>query len=144
MFGRKYWREIDKRLSEIEEVLNPAEARTPNMLERIATERSPDFSVQRISNGYLVVVHQPARMHTSITYCKDAKELADHIIAGHARKRLDVPEQEQPEQLDLFGGSTVSNNAFANGIVKGLTSNLTIGKTPIVDAYITTGTKDPF
>lgn len=100
---------LQKRLAETEEAIRGP--RTKPLLERVVFEQSPEFSVHRIENGYLAVAHRHGEnVRFSITYCKDAKELAEHIIAASARKKLNV---RAPEQLDLFHDASLTPQAVS-------------------------------
>jgi len=116
MFGKdKRLEQIAARLDQIERAIDIGPipkgppVRGTDMLERIASERNPEFSVHRIDNGYLAVTNNAQAMRVSMTYCADAKALADFIIASSARKKLNVP-----EQMDLFGTAKADNKITLN------------------------------
>ena len=68
------------------------------------SESGPSIMAYRISNGYIVrtfdrsVINQTMKM-PSLTYCKDHKEIAEHIVAEQARATLGVGHQYEL-QLD--------------------------------------------
>jgi hypothetical protein len=116
MFGKdKRLEQIAARLDQIESAIGTgpipksSHVRGTDMLERIAVERNPEFSVHKIENGYLAVTNNAQAMRVSMTYCADAKALADFIIASSARKKLNVP-----EQMDLFDNAKKAPEPMAN------------------------------
>jgi hypothetical protein len=57
----------------------------------------PAIAVYKIANGYLIRKEEDGR----IFYCKDEREIADHIITGAVRERISK-DKSIPEQLELF------------------------------------------
>jgi hypothetical protein len=68
------------------------------------TEAAAAITAYRISNGYIVRTLDRSLMNTGakavpqFTYCKDAKGIAEHIIADSARQVLGVG-----SQYEMFG-----------------------------------------
>ena len=70
------------------------------------SESGPAIMAYRISNGYIVrtfgrsVINRPMPMPT-LTYCKDHKEIAEHIVAEQARSTLGVGHQYELPLTDV-------------------------------------------
>lgn len=62
----------------------------------VLSESGPAIMVYRISNGYIVRTFGrwvSDRTMPTLTYCKDHKEIAEHIVAEQARSALGVGHQ---------------------------------------------------
>lgn len=60
------------------------------------SESGPAIMAYRISNGYIVRTFDRSainRTMPTLTYCKDHKEIAEHIVAEQARSALGVGHQ---------------------------------------------------
>lgn len=70
------------------------------------SESGPAIMAYRISNGYIVrtfdrsVINRTMAMPT-LTYCKDHKEIAEHIVAEQARSTLGVGHQYELPLTDV-------------------------------------------
>jgi hypothetical protein len=61
----------------------------------------PVLTVYKISNGFLLQTVNDDTALTSVTYCANAIQIAEEIIASAARTKLDVA-QQVPEQQEMF------------------------------------------
>ena len=59
------------------------------------SDTAATLAVFRINNGFIVQDFNTSQR--GFTYCANAKEISEHIIASAAKVKLNIP-----EQLDLF------------------------------------------
>jgi hypothetical protein len=83
-------------------------------------DSSPSIVAFRISNGYVVRVHNPhdyklGTIGPGFTYCKDAQAIAEHIVASAMKDKLGVQSDmfEQEKQAAL---RTQTANAALRGV----------------------------
>jgi len=94
--------------------------KTTAAINQLDTSVSPDISAYKIANGYLVRTPiRGAQLGTqrqdTLTYCKDHKEIADHLITQITRSAI----TGEAEQLDLpFGGTITGNTTFGTNVVR--------------------------
>ncbi len=75
----------------------------------VLRESGPAIVTYKIANGYILRTYEQPDMYSkgvrrvpALTYCKDHKEIADHIVAEAAKTALGVGQQYE---LPLTGGS---------------------------------------
>ncbi len=80
-------------------------------INQLDTSVSPDISAYKIANGYLVrTSSRDYRIgevrKDDLVFCKDHKEIADHLVTKITRDKLDGINQ----QLELPLGGTITGN----------------------------------
>jgi hypothetical protein len=84
----------------------PPEARLSTDMERMFGNCTPAMVAFRINNGFVVRTVHPeeayeGRRQGGFTYCKDAQEISEHIVASEARRKLGIQESNEAQQ-DMF------------------------------------------
>lgn len=86
--------------------------RRNNIISSTLNESAPAITAYKINNGYIVRTMDKSLINKTMampqfTYCKDAKDIAEHIIAESARQTLGVG-----SQLEMFGktGDVIASN----------------------------------
>jgi len=72
----------------------------------------PMMQVYAIENGFVARWYTPLGDTTTITYCKDAKEIAETIIAQSAKTKLGIPTHpigSTQAKVSLSGGGSYVN-----------------------------------
>jgi hypothetical protein len=87
-------------------------------MERMFGNCSPAVVAFRIENGFVVrTVHQEeayeGRRQGGFHYCKDHQEIAEHIIASEAKRKLGLGEQRE-----LFESKTYSAQMAQSGFAQ--------------------------
>jgi hypothetical protein len=82
------------------------EARLSTDMERMFGNCTPAMVAFRINNGFVVRTVHPeeayeGRRQGGFTYCKDAQEISEHIVASEARRKLGLQESADAQQ-DMF------------------------------------------
>lgn len=94
------------------------ERKSTAAINQLDTSVSPDISAYRIANGYLVRTSSrdyrigEARKD-DLMFCKDHKEIADHLISKITRDTLTGVDQQY--ELPLSGNITLGGNLVRSG-----------------------------
>ena len=95
------------------------ERKSTAAINQLDTSVSPDISAYKITNGYLVrTSSRDYRIgeirKDDLVFCKDHKEIADHLVTKITRDKLDGINQQL--ELPLNGGNiTLGGNSVRSG-----------------------------
>ena len=94
------------------------EYKSTGAVKQLDTSVSPDISAYKISNGYLVRTSQRDYRigevrKDDLVFCKDHKEIADHLVTKITRDKLDGIGQQL--ELPLGGNITGTTGQFRSG-----------------------------
>ena len=71
----------------------------------------PMMQVYTIENGFVARWYTPLGDTAALTYCKDAKEIAETIISHSAKTKLGIPTHPIGSKSTLSGGMGVQQQA---------------------------------
>lgn len=105
-----------------------AQVRESTQMERMFGNCSPAVVAFKIENGFVVRTLDMRRemeghMQGGFHYCKDHQEIAEHIIATEAKRKLGLGEQQEmfpgavhvsQEQVQAFNPNLTTTGRFTN------------------------------
>jgi hypothetical protein len=106
--GIKQWfgKSLVSLINDAQKDAYPPEVRPSTDMERMFGNCTPAMVAFRINNGFVVRTVHPeeayeGRRQGGFTYCKDAQEISEHIVASEARRKLGIQESNEAQQ-DMF------------------------------------------
>ena len=95
-----------------------SEGKSTAAINQLDTSVSPDISAYKIANGYLVrTSSRDYRIgeirKDDLVFCKDHKEIADHLVTKITRDKLDGINQQL--ELPLGGNITANTSPIRSG-----------------------------
>ncbi len=98
----------------------PPEVRPATDMERMFGNCMPAIVAFRIENGFVVRAIRPdeayeGRRQGGFTYCKDHLEIAEHIVASEAKRKLGIGEEYQQE---MFAAEKARAVAMQGGLAQ--------------------------
>ena len=82
-------------------------------------ESGPSIVAYKITNGYILRTYEHPQLYSNavrrvpaLTYCKDHKEIADHIVAEATKTALGVGQQYELPLTITGGGTNITKANF--------------------------------
>lgn len=83
------------------------------------SDSGPSIVAYKITNGYILRTYEHSQLYANgqrrvptLTYCKDHKEIADHIVAEAAKTALGVGQQYELPLTITGGGTNITKANF--------------------------------
>lgn len=108
-----------KKLRQALEEMHPPQLRESTDMDRMFGNCAPAVVAFKIENGFVVrTVDMDANIHgmrqPGFTYCKDHHEIAEHIIANEARRKMGIGEYQQ----EMFAAEKARAVAMQGGLAQ--------------------------
>jgi hypothetical protein len=116
MFNNWFKQKLKEALAE----MHPPQLRESTEMERMFGNNAPAVVAFRINNGFVVRTVDTqsdivGMRQTGFTYCKDHQEIAEHIIASEAKRKLGIGEEYQQ---DMFAAEKARAVAMQGGLAQ--------------------------
>lgn len=108
-----------KKLRQALEEMHPPQLRESTDMDRMFGNCAPAVVAFKIENGFVVrTVDMESAIvgsrQTGFTYCKDHQEIAEHIIANEAKRKMGIGEYQQ----EMFAAEKARAVAMQGGLAQ--------------------------